>query len=296
MSLFPSSLSRPWGLYAGWIILCCLVFWRPLRALVQYALNNDNASHIFLIPFIVAWLFYADRRKIVPALPDLVAATWFALPAAALSIMVIARFFGNASVALTVFVLALVLFLVAGFVALFGRGSAKSLCFPLAFLVFLIPFPEPVLNRIIYWLQTGSAAVAELIFDWSGVPVLREGFIFHLPKISIEVASECSGIRSSIALLLLALLVAHFTFSKYWKKALFVAAGLLMMIVKNGVRIATLTLLANYVDPGFLHGRLHKEGGVVFFLIGLALLWPIYLWLRRGEETLSPTRAEVSAS
>ena len=111
-----------------------------------------------------------------------------------------------------------------------------------------MPLPESLLNKTIYWLQSGSAAVAELLFNLSGVPVLRQGFYFYLPEVSIEVAQECSGIRSSIALLILALLVAHFAFRPFWKKAVFVLAGLAMMLIKNGVRIATLTLLANYVN------------------------------------------------
>jgi exosortase/archaeosortase family protein len=56
-----------------------------------------------------------------------------------------------------------------------------------------------------------------------------------------------------------------------------------MMILKNGIRIATLTLLAMYVDPGFLYGRLHHQGGIVFFLIGLVLLLPVLLFLQRSE-------------
>jgi exosortase/archaeosortase family protein len=56
------------------------------------------------------------------------------------------------------------------------------------------------------------------------------------------------------------------------------------MIIKNGIRIVTLTLLANYVDPGFLHGNLHREGGVVFFMIGLLLLVPVLWLLQRGES------------
>ena len=57
-----------------------------------------------------------------------------------------------------------------------------------------------------------------------------------------------------------------------------------MMIIKNGIRIATLTLLGNYVDPDFLYGKLHRRGGIVFFLIGLGLLIPVYQLLRRGES------------
>ncbi len=102
---------------------------------------------------------------------------------------------------------------------------------------------------------------------------------------NIEVAKECSGIRSSLALLILALLVGHLFLRKFWKQAVFVVAGILMMIIKNGVRIATLTILAQYVDPSFLFGRLHHDGGVVFFLLGLLLLWPVLWLLQRGDKT-----------
>jgi exosortase/archaeosortase family protein len=67
-----------------------------------------------------------------------------------------------------------------------------------------------------------------------------------------------------------------------------------MMIVKNGVRIATLTILANNVNPDFLYGRLHREGGVVFFLLGLGLLLPVYWFLRRGEMPISASAARPS--
>lgn len=274
--------------------MCMLLFWKPLLALCQYALVNANASHILLIPFIVAWLLYLDRQKIRHTFFDLTTASFFALPATILAALGALPPLAESSLALAALILAFALFLIAGFAGVFGRHSIRAAWFPLAFLAFLVPFPEPVLNRIVYLLQAGSAEVAERIFDWTGIPVLRDGFVFRLPRMSIEVAKECSGIRSSIALLILALLVAHFSFSRFWKKAVFAIAGLLMMVVKNGVRIATLTILANYVDPGFLYGRLHKEGGVVFFLIGLALLLPLYWLLKRGEGTLTVSSSEAS--
>ena len=102
--------------------------------------------------------------------------------------------------------------------------------------------------------------------------------------------------RSSGRLLrVLAILVSHFAFRPFWKKAVFVAAGLAMMVVKNGVRIASLTLLANYVDPAFLYGKLHHQGGVVFFLLGLGLLLPIYWLLKRGEQLGRPGAERIAA-
>jgi exosortase/archaeosortase family protein len=89
-------------------------------------------------------------------------------------------------------------------------------------------------------------------------------------------------------------LVAHFSFRPFWKKTVFVCAGLCMMLVKNGVRIAALTLLANYVNPDFLYGRLHHQGGVVFFLIGIALLLPVYWYLRKGEMQTHGSRDQVA--
>src|SRR5262249_16784162 len=224
---------------------------------------------------------------------DYLAAMVCALPA--LLLITWSHFANSRGPGLTVAVFALVLLFVAGFFFLFGREGGRRSWFPLTFLLFAIPLPPLLLQKFIYWLQAGSAAVAEFFFEISGFPVMREGFVFRLPRISIEVAQECSGIRSSIALLILAVLVAHFSFRPLWKKLVFVAAGLLMMLIKNGIRIATLTLLANYVDPDFLYGKLHRQGGIVFFLIGLALLLPVFFYLRRGEQTLAALN-EVRAS
>jgi exosortase len=295
---FQTIFRRPWLIYAIWVVFCCLVFWKPLGTLARYSLNNDNASHILLIPLVVAWLLYNDRAKISKLCAlDFIAALPFVILAAALGAVSLWRLPFGIPNSTSLLILSLILFLSAGFIAIFGRTSAKATWFSLAFLGFAIPLPEGFLDRFIYALQYASASVAGWIFDTSGVPVLREGLIFHLSGLNIEVARECSGIRSSIALLILATLVAHFAFTKLWKKVVFVFAGLAMMAVKNGVRIAMLTILAKYVDPDFLFGRLHHQGGVVFFLLGLALLIPVYWLLRRGEKQnlkfMSPATGQV---
>lgn len=275
---------KRWLLFGVWVLVSLVLFAKPLSSLVQLALHDDTASHILLIPFISAWLLYSERKD--PAVDsgfDLWPATAFFVPSILLVLWSATYDSWSPRDRLSVYTFSLILFLVAGFILVLGEARAKASSFALAFLVFAIPIPEIFLSKVIYWLQAGSAAIAEILFDLSGAPVLREGFVFRLPKMSIEVAQECSGIRSSLALLILAVLVAHFSFRPVWKKLVFVLAGLFMMIIKNGIRIATLTLLANYVNPNFLYGKLHHQGGVVFFLIGLALLIPVFWYLRRGE-------------
>lgn len=276
---------RTWLLFGAWAAVCCLVFLKPLWILIRYALSSSNGSHILVIPLFTGWLLYLN-----PPVPDAkmehdrLTSFFAGIPAIILAVLTRSRMTSEAGWGLAGQVLALILLLYAGFAWVFGRAAAKRSWFPFAFAAFAIPLPAAILDKIVYGLQLGSAQVAAALFDWSGVPVLRNGFVFQLPSFSIEVASECSGIRSSIALLILAVLIAHFSFKAFWKKFAFVLAGLLMMLVKNGVRIATLTVLAQYVDRDFLFGRLHHDGGVVFFLLGMALLLPVYWLLRKGES------------
>lgn len=280
------SLSRRVLFFAGWIVATCLLFVRPLVAFVTYSLSNDNASHLILIPVITAWLLYLERDRIFRLLASdgRTASLFFGSGTALALLTLFAGPHWSALHQLSMYVLGLILLWVAGFAFFFGRFALQSAKFPLAFLLLTIPIPDFLLDQAIYLLQKGSAEIAAVLFDWSGVPVLRDGFVFHLAHVNIEVAKECSGIRSSLALLILAILVAHFYLDTFWKQAILVIAGLFVMILKNGVRIVTLTLLASYVDPGFLYGRLHREGGVVFFLLGLLLLAPLLWFLQRTER------------
>jgi len=281
--------------FGTWAAVVSLLFWKPLYGVVQLACRDDTYSYILLIPFIFAWLLYRERKQSQletgtsrwPGMVFILAGGLGAfLPSRCNSCSMTTIF--------AIYSLSFVLLLIGGFVLIMGRAKARASVFSLSFLALAVPIPDFLLGKIIYWLQAGSADVASVLFDLSGAPVLRDGFVFRLPRISIEVAEECSGIRSSMALLILALLLAHFSFRPFWKKLAFVLAGLSMMLIKNGIRIVALTLLANYVNPNFLYGNLHHQGGIVFFLIGLALLVPVFWFLRKSETP--PVREPLSAA
>ncbi len=259
-------------------------------------MSNPDASHLILIPFLAAGLFYIERRCIFRTLSTNVGFGTL-LVAIGVGLVVGTRLAGQAltpDIELTGYISALVLFWTAGFSFFFGGAALKAAHFPLLFLWLMVPLPDFLLQRIIYLLRVGSADITGALFDLLGVPALREGFVFHLAQVNIEIAKECSGIRSSMALFVLALPVVHFGLRRFWKKILFLFFALLMMILKNGIRIVTLTVLAIYVDPAFLHGSLHRDGGVVFFLLGMLLLLPVYLLLQ--EQTPKLPEAELATS
>ena len=280
-----NNVLKRWLLFSVWIMVSSALFAKPLIALVRLSLTNDNASHLILIPFLTAGLLFIERRTIFNNLSFHAAGGIFLC----LSVIIVlsVRWAGDMltpDLRLSGHVLAVILLWIAGFAFSFGKAAVKSACFSLLFLFLAVPLPNFLLERIISWLQAGSAEITEVLFNLTGVPVLREGLVFHLARVNIEVARECSGIRSTIALFILALPVVHYRLHSLWKKLFFLACAFFMMILKNGIRIVTLTLLAIYVDPSFLFGTLHRDGGIVFFLLGLLLLLPVLLLLQRGES------------
>ena len=280
----------------AWIGATSAAFWAPLRSVIAYASQNDDASHIFIIPILAAGVLYLDRERVFRRIAlDALSGSILVGVGAAIALFTWREQIGaGTNDQLTLYMLALVILWIAGFVLFFGCFALYEGRFALLFLFLTVPLPEFVLSRAIYWLQAGSAAIVAVLFDAANLPYLRDGFVFHTAHLNIEIAQECSGIRSSMAVLILALLAAHFYLRSSWRQAVFVASSLLVMIIKNGVRIAVLTILAIRVDPSFLFGRLHHDGGIVFFLLGLALLVPVLWLLSRGEgrEVSAPSELQ----
>src|SRR5271166_4974042 len=179
--------------------------------------------------------------------------------------------------------LAVVIWWIGSFVCCFGTHIFRMYVFPLCFLLWLVPLPEFALDHIVSFLQQGSACAANLLFATAGVPVTQDGVQLTIPGLTLEVAEECSSIRSSLMLLVTTMVLAHLLLRSAWGKGIVILAAIPLSVAKNGFRIFTLSVLAVYVDPSFLHGRLHHQGGIVFFLVFLAGL-SILLWLVRWAE------------
>jgi exosortase len=281
-----------------------LIFWKPLAALLAYSLNHESASHILLIPLITIYLLYTERKHIFRS-------TNLSPISGGMVILIGIGFYWIADArwasaesndGLVGTTLSFVVIWIGAFLLCYGSRAARAAAFPLLFLLLMVPLPEAVLDKTIYLLQQGSTEIAYLLFKLVQVPVFRQGFILSLPTVSIEVAKECSGIRSSVALFITCLLAAHLFLRTKWKMLVFVLLAFPLALVKNGIRITTLTLLSVYVDPSFLTGNLHHDGGFVFFLLALAMLAPVLLLLEKSDRTaqsvkpIIPTESGVAPS
>jgi exosortase len=246
---------------------------------------HDYDSHIFLIVPISAYLFYRKRHEVFSNVRwDLVPGVSLFLAGAILGLLAALNVrLNTGDEHLWMRVLALVVLWISGFVLCYGIPASRAARFPLLFLLLLTPIPDFLLDKVIVSLQAGSAVVAYWLFRALNVPVLREGFVFLLPRLEIEVAKECSGIRSSIVMLITILLAGEFALHSLWRKSLLILSVIPVVILKNGVRIVTMSMLTIRVDRRFLHGWLHTSGGIVFYLLGLLALFPILILLRKGD-------------
>jgi exosortase len=279
--------------FIAFVLISSLAFYRTLTALVQYSLHDDSSSHIILIPFVAFFLLYVERQTVYSVTTTRIASgtglvlggailCWFAYRGPVPQE-------GNWPLSLET--LSVILVWVGGFLICYGFTALRAGAFPLLFLLLMVPLPDVVLDRAIYALQEDSTEIAYLIFQAVGIPVLRHGFLLSVPGVTIEVAKECSSIRSSIALFITCLLAAHLYLRTTWKMILLALLSLPLSVIKNGIRIATLTLLSLYVDPDFLTGKLHHEGGFVFFVVALLLLWPVFLLLVRSDKPRGPAKS-----
>lgn len=277
-------LAVPVALFA----ISLLVFYQPLAELAQLARSDERYTHTIAIPllsFALVWyhratIFSKARASSAFAPVRLLGAILAAVSCA------LAFYFHYAVGSLTLAILGVTLTWTGLFLARFGHASAHAAAFPLGLLLLFPPLPAPAVEAVQSFLQYGSAEATAWLFRLSGTTVFRDatGLRFSVPGVIIEVARECSGIRSSNALLIVSLLLAHFTLQSPWRKLVFVLFTVPFAIAKNAIRIASLTWLALYVDRDFLTGELHHSGGLVFAGLSLGLLVPILLVLERGER------------
>jgi exosortase C (VPDSG-CTERM-specific) len=175
-------------------------------------------------------------------------------------------------------------FLTGGLLWFLGGKMLRAVAFPFAFLIFIVPFPTLVLDAIEVFFQHTSAEAANLFLLLSGMTYDRDGQIFRLPGITLQVAEECSGIRSSLVLFITSLLAGHLFLQASWRKAALTLLVIPLAIVRNGFRIFVISLLCVHVSPDMINSVIHRHGGPLFFVLSLVPFFLVLLGLRKSER------------
>ena len=293
-------------LFAFLCAVSILFWWHSLVMTLRLALANDAYTHILLILPVSVALIYLDSQllasnpqdseygdsKVLRIDPRPSLRIGAALLVLALLMGGYARWGMTATVddvRLSLGMFALVTWWIASVLFCFGAKTFQSFLFPLCFLFLVVPIPEFALSWIVEFLQQQSAVAARIMFRAVRVPVTQDGIMLSVPGLDIEVARECSSIRSSLMLVVTTMVLAHLFLRSWWRKALLVLAAIPLSLAKNGLRIFTIAELGTRVDPGFLDGKLHHHGGIVFFGIAVVAV-VVLLWILRRTEFRMPWR------
>lgn len=264
--------------------LATIVFIKPLAVVVRGSFSADQYSQMLVIPPLSAALIYLEQKSIfVQVSFARLAAVFFAVFIAVFAGLSFLKGSMDPSIYISLSILLFSGCCIAAFWFSYGRKAVWAGLFPLGFLVLMTPVPDAWRQRVIVFLQYGSAVVTDWFFSAANIPFSRDGVIIVLPSVTIEIAQECSGIRSSVILFIAGLVLGHLFLRKIQSKIILMLLLVPLTIIKNAFRIFSLSTLGMYVNPSFLSGRLHHQGGIVFFAVAFVGLWAIVWTLQKLE-------------
>jgi len=259
-----------WASIALSVAAFAFLYRAVIAKLVYDWIHDGNYSHGFLIVPVAAYLAWERRKKLkaTPIRPNVLGLVLLVGSLATLTAGVLGAelFLGRVSM----------IGVIAGIV-LFTTGwrFLRILIFPLAFLLLMIPIPAIIFNEIAFPLQLLASRVAEYTLSAAHIPVLREGNIIVLANTTLEVAEACSGIRSLISLVTLAIIYGYFTDDRIWARAVLTLAAVPVAVAANAARVAGTGVAAHYYGPAAAEGFFHTFSGWMLFVVAFVMLFAI---------------------
>jgi exosortase len=257
--------------------------------------TDENYSHGLLVPFIIGYILWLQKDKFAtePARPSVL------LGGLAVAFSLFALWTGVAGAELYTQRMSLVL-LIAGTVVYFGGlGFLRLLLVPLALLILAIPIPAIIFNKIAFPLQLFASRCAVWSMSMLGIPVLRQGNVIELKPLNsfdtkkLEVVEACSGIRSLMTLVTLAVVFAYFTYPRsndpsgprgrfdwlrsygFWRSVILVASAVPIAILTNASRVSGTGILSHYYGTGVADGFFHSFSGWAIYIVAFLLLFAV---------------------
>ena len=282
--------------FQGWSLLL-LVLWlyhSILYNLVAQWFQDPNFSHGIFVPFFSLYVLWHDRAKFRNLKT---APSWLGFPLILLALAMLVL--GVLGVELFTSRVSF-LILIAGLIILF-RGWAwfRAVLFPWAFLILMIPLPTLILQKFTFPLQILASKLSTLMLQIVGVPVLREGNVIVLAAMPLEVAEACSGIRSLLSLVTLAIIYGYLMENRNWVRIVLACAAVPIAVFANSFRIFGTGLLVQYWDPDKAEGFFHTFQGWLIFVVSLLLLFAFHrfinlLWKKAPDSEVRRPSARAA--
>lgn len=259
-----------WASIALSVAAFAFLYRAVIAKLVYDWINDGNYSHGFLIVPVAAYLVWERRKKLTatPIAPSIFGLVLLAGSLATLTAGILGAELFLSRVSMIGVVAGTVLFTT-------GWRYLRVLMFPLAFLLLMIPIPAIIFNEIAFPLQLLASRGAEVTLSTAHIPVLREGNIIVLANTTLEVAEACSGIRSLISLVTLAIIYGYFTDDRIWARVALTLAAVPVAVAANAARVAGTGVAAHYYGPEAAEGFFHTFSGWILFVVAFVMLFAI---------------------
>lgn len=285
--LSPQWQAALWRLGIAWLALIA-AFLPDWAAMARLWWDISTYNHILLIPAILVWLVWQRGPELLRLEP----VTWWpGLVAVAGSAFIwLLGAFSGLDLARQ---LGAVLVLIAAVLTLLGPKVSAGLVFPLGYMLLLVPFGDELIPP----LQMITAFITIALVRASGIPTAIDGVFIDTPAGLFEVAEACSGVKFLIAMVAFGLLIANVCFTSHRRRALVLAACIVVPVLANGVRAFGTIYAAQIVGAERAVGIDHIIYGWVFFAVVIAIIiagaWRFFD--RPGDDPIIDTAAIASS-
>jgi exosortase len=245
--------------------LFLVLYGRVLGAMAEQWWSDPNYGHGFLVPVFAIYIFWREhsQRREIP----IQTSNWgFPIMIFAIVLLILGTLGSEhftARISMLVLITGTIVFLA-------GWQALRSVAFPIAFLIFMIPLPAIIYYQLTFPLQLLASRLGANGLVALGVPTIREGNLLILPNCTLEVVEACSGVRSLLSLLAAVVAYLYIVERSIWKRAILIALTVPIVIVTNGFRLVADGVLSFHYGPSVGSGLIHTLLGLVFF--GLAFL------------------------
>src|SRR5262249_26172784 len=113
----------------------------------------------------------------------------------------------------------------------------------------------------------GISHAAQAILHAAGYPVTKNGLVLNMGSNEIYMGAPCSGFRSLITMLALAVGYTHAVKMAIPKRLILIASAIPLALIGNLLRVMVLCLITFYAGKHAAEGFWHYVSGGIIFLM-----------------------------